>query len=214
MSDRVPYYGDSEEGQAGYSAHLRELGEQLREEADRARRRGVPHLEAAFREALTTVGLWAGHLAPARGGAREGDVCVCGHDRERHADPASGDARCLVVTQRSELADAFDDGREGQLGYCACLGFREERQLSLDAEPTRLERFGTTDAGYEERILDVQMAAAEISDEADERQREPDRMVRQGLGLDQHWVPEADARAAVELPDDGTVRRRGRGRSL
>ncbi|MGA2924442.1 MAG: hypothetical protein ABSG43_00400 [Solirubrobacteraceae bacterium] len=177
MSDRVPYYGDSEEGQAGYSAHLRELANQLREESDRARRRGVPQLEAAFREASTTVGLWAGHLAPAREKVRDGDLCVCGHDRERHADPASGDARCLVVTQRSELADVFDDGREGQLGYCACLGFREQRQLALDAEPTRLERFGTTDAGFEERIADAQ-------------------------------------RAAQELPDDGTVRRRGRGLSL
>jgi hypothetical protein len=96
----------------------------------------------------------------------DGVPCECGHGREQHADAASGDTRCLVVAERERLTDVFDDGREGQLGYCACLGFREARQLSLDVEPTALERLGTTDAGVEERILDAQQAAQELSDKA------------------------------------------------
>jgi hypothetical protein len=84
----------------------------------------------------------------------DGVRCECDHGREQHPDAASGDTRCLVVAERERLTDVFDDGREGQLGYRACLWFREERQLSLDVEATALERLGTTDAGFEERILD------------------------------------------------------------
>ena len=40
-------------------------------------------------------------------------LCVCGHLAEHHADPASGDTRCLAVEDRRDLLDVFDDGRDG-----------------------------------------------------------------------------------------------------
>ena len=40
-------------------------------------------------------------------------LCVCGHLAEPHADPASGDTRCLAVEDRRDLLDVFDDGRDG-----------------------------------------------------------------------------------------------------
>jgi len=58
-------------------------------------------------------------------GDDDDDLCVCGHPRERHADPGSGDTRCLVVAERTDLVDVFDDGRHGELAYCACLRFDE-----------------------------------------------------------------------------------------
>ena len=51
-------------------------------------------------------------------------LCVCGHLAEHHADPASGDTRCLAVEDRHDLLDVFDDGRDGPIGYCACLAYR------------------------------------------------------------------------------------------
>jgi hypothetical protein len=51
-------------------------------------------------------------------------LCVCGHLAEHHADPASGDTRCLAVEDRRDLLEVFDDGRDGPIGYCACLAFR------------------------------------------------------------------------------------------
>ena len=39
-------------------------------------------------------------------------VCVCGHLADHHADPAIGDsACCLVVEDRRDLLDVFDDRR-------------------------------------------------------------------------------------------------------
>ena len=51
-------------------------------------------------------------------------LCVCGHLASHHADPASGDTRCLVVEDRRDLLDVFDDGRDRAIAYCACLRFR------------------------------------------------------------------------------------------
>lgn len=51
-------------------------------------------------------------------------LCVCGHLATNHADPASGDTRCLAVEDRRDLLETFDDGRDGPIGYCACLAYR------------------------------------------------------------------------------------------
>ena len=51
-------------------------------------------------------------------------LCVCGHSRDNHADPTSGDTRCLTVEDRHDLLAVVDDGRESSYGYCACLRFR------------------------------------------------------------------------------------------
>ena len=51
-------------------------------------------------------------------------LCACGHLRSSHADPATGDSRCLVVEDRRDLLDVFDDGRDSASGYCGCLRFR------------------------------------------------------------------------------------------
>jgi hypothetical protein len=50
-------------------------------------------------------------------------LCICGHEGAEHADPASGDTRCLVVGERAELAHVFDDGRDTAHACCACLRF-------------------------------------------------------------------------------------------
>ena len=54
-------------------------------------------------------------------------LCVCGHLADHHADPAIGDTRCLVVEDRRDLLDVFDDGRDGPLSYCGCLTYRPGR---------------------------------------------------------------------------------------
>jgi len=51
-------------------------------------------------------------------------LCVCAHRRSSHASPASADTRCLVVEDRQDLLGVFDDGREHELGYCACRRYR------------------------------------------------------------------------------------------
>ena len=50
-------------------------------------------------------------------------LCVCGHTAAEHADPASGDTRCLVVGECAQLAHIFDDGRGTANACCACLRF-------------------------------------------------------------------------------------------
>ncbi len=51
-------------------------------------------------------------------------LCVCGHRASTHdATADSGDTRCLAVEAREDLISAFDDGRDGAYGYCACLRF-------------------------------------------------------------------------------------------
>jgi hypothetical protein len=50
-------------------------------------------------------------------------LCACGHRRSGHAEPSSGDTRCLAVEDRRDLLAAFDDGREHDIAYCACLRF-------------------------------------------------------------------------------------------
>ena len=51
-------------------------------------------------------------------------LCVCGHQAANHAEAASGDTRCLAVEDRRDLLEVFDDGRDGPIGYCACLAYR------------------------------------------------------------------------------------------
>ena len=48
-------------------------------------------------------------------------LCVCGHSRDNHPDPASGDTRCLAVEDRRDLLAVFDDGRDIAYADCACL---------------------------------------------------------------------------------------------
>jgi hypothetical protein len=52
-----------------------------------------------------------------------GALCACGHRVRTHADPASGDTRCLAVEARDDLIAVFDDGRHHDVGYCVCLRF-------------------------------------------------------------------------------------------
>ena len=57
-------------------------------------------------------------------------LCECGHRASTHADPGSGDTRCLAVEAREDLIAVFDDGRDTDHGYCACLRFTEPRPFS------------------------------------------------------------------------------------
>ena len=50
-------------------------------------------------------------------------LCACGHTAAEHADPTTGDTRCLVVGERDGLEHVFDDGRDTIHAYCACLRF-------------------------------------------------------------------------------------------
>jgi hypothetical protein len=50
-------------------------------------------------------------------------LCRCGHRASNHAPSESGDTRCLAVEHRGDLIRAFDDGRDGDFAYCACLRF-------------------------------------------------------------------------------------------
>jgi hypothetical protein len=54
-------------------------------------------------------------------------LCECGHRAGTHADPGSGDTRCLAVEAREDLLDVFDDGRDTAHGYRACLRFSQAR---------------------------------------------------------------------------------------
>ena len=51
-------------------------------------------------------------------------LCVCGHPATRHADPATGDSRCLAVEDRRDLLEHPGDGRDTLDAYCGCLRFR------------------------------------------------------------------------------------------
>jgi hypothetical protein len=57
----------------------------------------------------------------------DGELCICGHVRSRHADASIGDTRCLAVEDRRDLLEAFDDGRSRDHAYCACLRFSAAR---------------------------------------------------------------------------------------
>ena len=59
-------------------------------------------------------------------------LCVCGHLAEHHADPASGDTRCLAVEDRHDLLDVFDNGRDGPIAHCACLAYRRAGPVGTD----------------------------------------------------------------------------------
>lgn len=52
-------------------------------------------------------------------------LCVCGHRASSHASVDSGDTRCLAVEDRRDLISLFDDGRDHELGYCACLRYTQ-----------------------------------------------------------------------------------------
>ena len=51
-------------------------------------------------------------------------LCVCGHLASHHADPASGDTRCLAVEDRRDLLDVFDDGRDAPSATAPACGYR------------------------------------------------------------------------------------------
>ena len=53
-------------------------------------------------------------------------LCRCGHRASNHAPAESGDTRCLAVEHRDDLIQAFDDGRDDDSAYCACLRFTAE----------------------------------------------------------------------------------------
>ena len=57
-------------------------------------------------------------------------LCQCGHRASHHADASSGDARYLAVEARADLTAAFDDGRDSDDGYCACLRFTADHPSS------------------------------------------------------------------------------------
>ena len=57
-------------------------------------------------------------------------LCVCGHLAEHHADPASGDTRCLAVEDRRDLLDVFDDGRDGPVALLRVPGLPAGRDPS------------------------------------------------------------------------------------
>ena len=48
---------------------------------------------------------------------------MCGHLASNHADPATGDTRCLADEDRRDLLYTSDDGRDTQHHYCACLHY-------------------------------------------------------------------------------------------
>lgn len=50
-------------------------------------------------------------------------LCRCAHRESSHADASSGDTRCLVIEDRRDLITPFDDGREHDHAYGACLRF-------------------------------------------------------------------------------------------
>ena len=62
-------------------------------------------------------------------------LCECGHRASSHAHPDSGDTRCLAVEAREDLIAVFDDGRDGDYGYCACLRFTEARPTNPRTTP-------------------------------------------------------------------------------
>jgi hypothetical protein len=55
-------------------------------------------------------------------------LCICGHRASSHAEPGSGDTRCLAVEAREDLVDVLDDGPETEQAYCACLRFIDAKE--------------------------------------------------------------------------------------
>ena len=55
-------------------------------------------------------------------------LCICGHRASSHAEPGSGDTRCLAVEAREDLVYVLDDGRETEHAYCACLRFIDAKE--------------------------------------------------------------------------------------
>lgn len=55
-------------------------------------------------------------------------LCICGHRASSHAEPDSGDTRCLAVEAPEGLVYVLDDGRETERAYCACLRFIDAKE--------------------------------------------------------------------------------------
>jgi hypothetical protein len=55
-------------------------------------------------------------------------LCSCGDRGSSHAEPGSGDTRCLAVEAREDLIYVFDDGRDTEHAYCACLRFIDAKE--------------------------------------------------------------------------------------
>jgi hypothetical protein len=64
------------------------------------------------------------------------DLCVCGHPRERHADPDTAATRAAWWSPRAPTwSTVFDDGRHGELAYCACLRFDDAASAPVQPRP-------------------------------------------------------------------------------
>jgi hypothetical protein len=61
---------------------------------------------------------------------------VCGHLTSSHADPSSGDTRCLAVEDRRDLLVVFDDGRDTTYGLLRLRSLPAHHQ-----DPTMRRRF-------------------------------------------------------------------------
>jgi len=61
-------------------------------------------------------------------GASRDRLCISAHRRSSHAEPGSGDTRCLAVEAPEDLVDVLDDGRETEHAYCACLRFIDAKE--------------------------------------------------------------------------------------
>ncbi len=55
-------------------------------------------------------------------------LCICAHRASGHAEPGSGDTRCLAVEAPEELVYVLDDGRDTEYAYCACLRFVDAKE--------------------------------------------------------------------------------------
>jgi hypothetical protein len=71
----------------------------------------------------------------AAGETNDDELCSCGHRRSGHADPSSGDTRCLAVEDGRDLLEAFDDGREHDVAYCGCLRFTAAEPIAGTTAP-------------------------------------------------------------------------------
>jgi hypothetical protein len=55
-------------------------------------------------------------------------LCISGQRASSHAEPGSGDTRCLAIEVPEDLVDVLDDGRETEHAYCACLRFIDAKE--------------------------------------------------------------------------------------
>ena len=54
--------------------------------------------------------------------------CTCGHRASSHAEPGSGDTRCLAVEAPTDVIYVLDDGRATEHADCACPRFIDAKE--------------------------------------------------------------------------------------